>query len=452
MTECVPQLSLDFHPEVAVTMRFDAPQISSDGGAVLLRQVDDRLGLSAWVATALPDKRSPQRVIHDRHEQVRQRLYQIALGYEDCNDATQLRHDPVLKTVCDREPEDERGLSSQPTLSRLENAVDMASVKRLIEGLEDSWVSELNENTTEVVLDIDTTDDPTHGGQQLSFFHGYYDHHMYHPLLIFDGEGQLVSVVLRPGNVHAGRGAMSVLQRVIGKLKARFPEGQVVVRADAGFALPRIFARLEQLNAEFGGVDYLIGVAKNPALLRLAEPALRAAEDKYGHSGDHVRDCSTLHYAAESWPHRRAVVLKAEVGTQGRNPRFVVTTLDGFDATLLYDAYCDRGQSENHIKDFKNALAADRLSCSSFVANSLRLLLHAAAYRLMRALRQAVGTVRRDLERMQFDTLRLRLLKVAALVRRSARRLWIQLPAAFPLGAVFRNLAEQLAAPRAAPA
>ena len=148
MTECVPQLRLDFHPGVAVTMRFDAPQISSDGGAVLLRQVDDRLGLSAWVAAALPDERCPQRVIHDRREQVRQRLYQIALGYEDCNDATQLRHDPVLKAVCDREPDEDQGLSSQPTLSRLEKAVDMASVKRLIEGLEDSWVAELDETTS----------------------------------------------------------------------------------------------------------------------------------------------------------------------------------------------------------------------------------------------------------------------------------------------------------------
>ena len=433
-------------------MRFDAPQISSDGGAVLLRAVDDRLGLSAWVAAALPDTRCPQRVLHDRREQVRQRLYQIALGYADCNDATQLRHDPVLKTVCDREPDEEQGLSSQPTLSRLENAVDMASVKRLIDGLEDSWVAELAEPTTEVILDIDTTDDPTHGGQQLSFCHGYYDHHMYHPLLLFDGEGQLVRVLLRPGNVHAGRGAMSVLQRVIGKLKARFPAVHVVVRADAGFALPRVLARLERLNAELGGVDYLIGIAKNPALLRLAEPALRAAEDQYRQRRAHVRDCSTLHYAAASWPYRRAVVLKAEVGAQGRNPRFVVTTLDGFEATLLYDAYCDRGQSENYIKDFKNALAADRLSCTSFVANRLRLLLHAGAYRLLRALRQAAATVRRDLGRMQFDTLRLRLLKVAAFVRRSVRRLWIQLPAAFPLGTVFRTLAEQLTAPRAAPA
>lgn len=452
MTECVPQLSLDFHPEVAVMMRFDAPQISSDGGAVLLREVDDRLGLSGWVAASLPDKRSPQRVIHDRREQVRQRLYQIALGYEDCNDATHLRHDPVLKTVCDREPDEELGLSSQPTLSRLENAVDMASVKRLIEGLENTWVAELDQDTTEVILDIDSTDDQTHGGQQLSFFNAYYDHHMFHPLLIFDGEGELVSVLLRPGKVHAGRGAMSVLQRVIGKLKARLPEVQVVVRADAGFALPRLFARLEQLNKEFGGVDYLIGIAKNSALLRLAEPALKVAEEKYRHGRHHVRDCSTLHYAAESWPDQRAVVLKAEIGAQGRNPRFVVTTLEEFDATLLYDAYCERGQSENYIKDFKNALAADRLSCSSFVANSLRLLLHAAAYRLMRALRGAAATVRADLGRMQFDTLRLRLLKVAALVRRSVRRLWIQLPASFPLGAVFRDLAAYLAAPRAAPA
>ena len=423
MTECVPQLRLDFHPGAPVTMRFDAPQISSDGGAVLLRQVDDQLGLSAWVAATLPDKRCPQRVLHDRHEQVRQRLYQIALGYEDCNDATELRHDPVFKTVCDREPDEEQGLSSQPTLSRLENAVDMASIKRLIEGLEDSWVAELNENTTEIVLDIDTTDDATHGAQQLSFFHGYYDHHMYHPLLIFDGEGQLVSLLLRPGNVHAGRGALSMLQRVIRKLKARFPQGQVVVRGDAGFALPRIFAGLEQLQCELGGIDYLIGIAKNPALLRLAEPALKAAEDQCEHGQPHVRNCSTVRYAAQTWPHQRTVVLKAEVTAKGRNPRFVVTTIEGFEATLLYDAYCARGQSENYIKDLKNALAADRLSCSSFVANSLRLLLHAAAYRLMRALRQAVARVRRDLGQAQFDTLRLRLLKVAALVRRSVRRL-----------------------------
>lgn len=451
MTECVPQLSLDFYPGSPVTMRFDAPQISSDAGAVLLRQVDDQLGLSAWVAGALPDKRCPRRVIHDRHEQVRQRLYQIALGYEDCNDASQLRHDPVLKTVCDREPDEELGLSSQPTLSRLENAVDMASIKRLIEALENSWVAELNKNTTEVVLDIDTTDDPTHGGQQLSFFHGYYDHHIYHPLLIFDGEGQVVSALLRPGNVHAGRGALSLLQRVIRKLKDRFPQVQVVVRGDAGFALPRIFAGLERLNDELGGIDYLIGIAKNPALLRLAEPALKAAEEKCAHGQHHVRDCSPVRYAAQTWEQQRTVVLKAEVTAQGRNPRFVVTTIDGFDATLLYDAYCARGQSENYIKDLKNALAADRLSCSSFVANSLRLLLHAAAYRLMRALRQAVAMVRSDLGQAQFDTLRVRLLKVAALVRRSVRRLWIQLPAAFPLAAVFRTLSAQLAASRAAP-
>ena len=206
MTECIAQLGLSFYQPKAVEVIFDAPQISSDGGALLLRQVDDQLGLSAWLAAAMPEQRQAARTTHDRREQVRQRLYQIALGYEDCNDADRLRADPLLNTVCDRDPADCAGLSSQPTLSRFENAADTATIKRLLEQFEQRWVEALAADTEVVVLDIDTTDDPTHGAQQLSFFHGYYDHHIYHPLLIFDGEGQLVSAILRPGNAHAARG------------------------------------------------------------------------------------------------------------------------------------------------------------------------------------------------------------------------------------------------------
>jgi hypothetical protein len=189
MTECIAQLRLSFYQPKPVELTFDAPQISSDGGAILLRQVDDQLGLNAWFAAAIPEPRDATRTTHDRREQVRQRLYQIALGYEDCNDADRLRSDPLLKTVCDRDPEDPAGLSSQPTLSRFENAADPGTIKRLPEQFEQRWVDALAADTEVVVLDIDTTDDPTHGAQQLSFFHGYYDHHIYHPRLIFDGEG-----------------------------------------------------------------------------------------------------------------------------------------------------------------------------------------------------------------------------------------------------------------------
>lgn len=442
MTECVAQITLNFYDPKPVCVSFEAPEVSSDGGAILLRQVDDTLGLSEWFAAQLPDDRTVAKTAHDRHEQVRQRVYQIALGYEDCNDADTLRYDPLLQTVCDRPPGDAQGLSSQPTLSRFENAIGMKAIKALLTQFEQRWVDALAADTEVVVLDIDTTDDPTHGAQQLSFFHGYYDHHIYHPLLIFDDQGELVSAILRPGNTHAARGAGGVLERVIRRIKARFPTAQIVVRGDAGFGICRLLEQLDRLDAELGGIAYLFGIAKNPALLRLAAPALQAAADTFHARHGKVREFTTTRYAAHTWSKPRRVLIKAEHTAKGANPRFVVTNLEEFDAGLLYDAYCQRGQCENLIKDLKNALQADRLSCSRFVANFFRLLLHGAAYRLMLALRRAAQAVHSDLGAQQFDTIRLRVLKVAALVRHSMRRVLVQLPRAFPCAAVFRALAD----------
>jgi hypothetical protein len=206
MTECVAQITLNFYDLEPVDVTLDAPQLSSDGGALLLRQVDNQLGLSEWFAVAVPDERAGEKTAHGCREQVRQRLYQIALGYADCNDADTLRHNPLLQVVCERRPEDQQGLFSQPTLSRFENAVDMRAIKALLQQFERRWVEALDPSIEVVVLDIDTTDDPTHGAQQPSFFRGYYDHHIYHPLLIFDGEGELVTAVLRPGNTHGAHG------------------------------------------------------------------------------------------------------------------------------------------------------------------------------------------------------------------------------------------------------
>lgn len=449
MTECTPSLALGFHPKRPVQLTFDAPTTSSDGGLLLLRNVDDRLGLSGGFAACLPDNRDPSRVEHDRLEQVRQRVYQIAMGYEDCNDADTLRHDPVLKTVCSRLPEESRGLSSQPSLSRFENAVVRgATLHRLLEFLERSYVEGLPADTTVVVLDIDSTDDETHGQQQLTFFHGHYDHHMYHPLLLFDGDGQLVTALLRPGNAHAARSAWPMLRRVIRRIKARFPSAQVVVRGDGGFSMPHLLDKLERLSAELGDIDYIIGLAKNPVLTRLAEHPLADAKARFEQTGRHVRSFATLDYAAKSWPYKRHIVVKAEHDVKGANPRFVVTTLKEFPPQLIYDVgYCARGQCENWIKDFKNALGADRLSCGRFVTNFFRLLLHAAAYRLMYALRWAAASVGSALGHVQFDTLRLRLLKVAATVTQRVRRILIQLPAVFPFAALFHELAALLAAP-----
>jgi hypothetical protein len=448
MTECSAQLCLGFHPRLAVRLTFDAPEVCSDGGVVLLRQLDDRLGLTAGFARCLPDARDATRVVHDRPEQSRQRIYQIALGYEDCNDADRLRSDPLLKTVCDRTPDDPVGLSSQPTLSRFENAPDGLTLRRLVRWLERSYAEGLPADTEVVILDIDATDDETHGAQQLSFFHGFFDHHIYHPLMVYDGDsGQLISAILRPGNTHASRGAIGVLCRIIRRLKRRLPAVQIAVRGDAGFAMPRLMAALERLNEQHGGIDYLFGIAKNPRLRRLAEPEMLWAAELFERSPETVRRFTSFHYAARSWPRPRRIIAKAEHSERGPNPRFVVTTIEGFDPEMLYHAYIQRGLCEHWIKDFKCAVAADRLSCSRFTANCFRLLLHAAAYRLLHALRQQAACTSAELGRAQFDTLRLRLLKVAAIVRRSARCIWVRLPRVYPWQRAFAWLAAHLNSP-----
>jgi hypothetical protein len=447
-TDCLPQVQFDFHPDRAITVAADAPRMSSDGGWLLLRQADERLGVTAGFAACLPEARAAGRIRHPLLEQVRQRVYQIALGYEDANDADTLRRDPVLKAACDVAPDSPQQLSSQPTLSRLENGATGATLNALTAWFEAAYVAALPADTSFVLLDIDPTDDETHGAQQLSFFHGFYDQHMLHPLLVFDGDGELVTVLLRPGNAHAARSAAIVLRRLIRAIKRRFPAAQVAVRGDSGFAVPRVLDALEQLDAELGDVEYCIGLAQNPRLLALASDAMQAAQERHAETGEHVRLFRTRRYAALTWTHERTVVLKAEHHTQGANPRFVLTTLHDFDPRVIYDdVYCPRGQCENHIKDFKRALAADRLSCHRFVANCFRLLLHAAAYRLLRAVRLAVAAESPAEGRVQFDTLRLRLLKVAAHVRQTARRIWVQLPRVFPAWRLFVAVAHRLGAP-----
>jgi hypothetical protein len=446
-TPCMDRIRFDFHPHREVDLTFDAPQTSSDGGVLLLRQLDEGLGLCDRIAEVLPDTRSPERVVHSRLEQVRQRVFQIALGYEDQDDADALRHDPLLRASCDRLPDDPRGLSSQPTLSRLEHAVNARDVVRLQRQLEADYVASLPEDTDVVVLDLDSTSDPTHGQQPLSFFHGHYDCSMYFPLLVFDGEGRLVSVRLRPGNAGNNRYATPLMRRLICAIKARFPKANVVVRADSGFASPRLLVTLEAFNRTLGAVDYVIGVEKNSRLLALVAGEMAEVAARAPQAGGSARMFTSLLYQAKSWDHARHVVAKIEHLGDKPNPRFVVTTLDHVSARLVYEhAYCGRGDAENRIKDFKNALQGDRLSCTTYVANAFRLLLHAFAYRLLDALRTHLAVVAPELGRAQFDTIRLRLLKVAAQVRQSVRRIVVALPSAFGLADVFAQVAARLGA------
>ena len=446
-TDCMPRLRFGFHPRRVVDVSIDAPTTSSDGGLVLLRQLDEQLGLCAKLAPLLADLRDPRSTRHPRIEQLRQRVFQIAMGYEDQNDATLLRRDPAWKIACDRSTEDADALSSQPSLSRFEHAMTARAVVLLTRALEDEYVASLPADTTEVVLDLDATDDPTHGQQPLSFFIAHYDSYIYFPLLVFDGDGRLAGLRLRPGNAGNSRYAAPLMTRLVSKLKARFPRARILVRADGGFCTPRFLDAIERLDAKLGKVRYVIGLPSNNRLTRLARVPMQEAEAEARATGQTTRHFANLWYASRSWARKRRVVVKAEHLRDKANPRFVVTNVEERAPRAVYERiYCQRGQAENAIKDFKRALRGDRLSCTTYIANAFRLALHAIAYRLLDALRRVVLEVAPGFGRRQLDTLRLLLLKVAALVGQSVRRFTIRLPAAFPMAPVFVAVARAVGA------
>lgn len=443
MTECIARERLDFHPQTQIDVVADGPELSSDAGLLILRHLDEQLDLTHGFSKLVPDERDPSRVVHTRHEQVRQRVLQIAMGYEDCNDATKLRHDPMFKLVHEQLPNDSRSLSSQSSLSRFENAVSPQAIRAMMRYLERTYVESLPEDTELVILDIDPTDDPTHGHQELSCFNGYYDQHMYSPNLVIDGvSGELITALLRGGKAAASRGARSILGRVIRRLKERFPDVHICVRGDAHFGIPRVMRFLDGLNEELGSIDYLLGIQTNKALQRkLGEELPKVVKRRCEDTGRAARLFAEFEYRTRrSWIRSRRIIAKAEHLPKGANHRFVVTSFEGFPPEFLYRAYCGRGQCENHIKDFKRALFADRLSCHKFFANFFRLLLHVLAYRLMMALRNALKDIQPSMAHHQFDTLRLRLLKVAAVVTQSVRRVLIRLPRSFPLAHIFCQL------------
>ncbi len=394
-----------------------------------IAEADRELGVCEAVARNVPEWRSGRSIRHALEILVRQRVYQIASGYEDQNDANALRSDPLLKLVLGRLPETGEDLASQPTISRLENAPGARDCLRIARALAELYVRRRGADGVpgRVLLDLDSTDDPTHGEQEGARYHGYYKTHMYHPLLVFDGEtNQLVAAVLRPGNSHAGHGAVAVLKRVVGRLREAWPGVEVEIRADAGFALPAVYEWCER-----EGVGYTIGLVSNPRLEGLAEPLLeRAGRESEERTGEKVRLVADAAYRAGSWDRPRRVVYKAEAMEQGTNTRYVVTSRRGDRPKELYDWYVRRGEAEGWIKDFKRALKADRLSCRRFWANQFRLLLHAAAYWLLDALRRKL--VGAGVRRMQLDTLRLLLVKVGGRVRQLLTKVRLHLASGHP--------------------
>jgi Transposase DDE domain group 1 len=413
MKDCATTtLRFDSQTALALEAAFDGGRITSDGGLVWLSKMDSELGLCERISECVPEWRK-RKVSHSLANLIKQRIFQIACGYEDQNDADTLRQDPLLKMVCGSLPEGGPDLASQPTICRLENAASMRSCYQIAEILFELYLSERGSNGApeRVLLDFDSTDDPTHGEQEGTFYHGYYGQHMYHPLLVFDGQsGHLISTLLRAGDTHSSNSSVALLKRIVGRLRERWPGVAIEMRADAGFAVPAIYDYCDE-----EGITYTIGLITNTRLQEIARELLDEATRLHQKEGTKQRLLSEGVYQAASWEKRRRVVYKAEAMDKGTNTRFVVTTRR--DAPKeLYEFYARRGETENWIKDFKLHAKADRLSCHRFVANQFRLLLHAAAYWLMDALRRkliASGARRR----MQLDTLRLTLIKVGGRVR-----------------------------------
>jgi hypothetical protein len=441
MTECITkQLTFSFIKRQKVTVDFKGGEITSDAGLLLVRQADNALQLIKGVARSITDRRDNRYTAHDLETLIRQRTYQIVAGYEDCNDANVVRKDPALKTACGRKLTDE-DLGSQPTLSRLENSIANKDLYKIGEHFIDLYIRRNRRRKPKrIILDLDGTDDPTYGDQQLTFFHGYYDQYMYHPLVIYDADtGELITAALRAGNRHASYGAVSILKRIIPKVKKAFPKAEIIIRGDAGFAVPDMYEYCEEEK-----LKYVIGLIRNDVLERMIKALLEEAHTQYIKTGQKQRIFKGGRYKAGSWEKERRVIMKAEWLTQGPNSRFVVTNLS-HEPKELYEFYTERGGTcEVRIDEFKNGLKADRLSCHRFVANQFRLFLHMAAYWLVLRLREALRKT--EFASMQIQQLRLRLLKIGGQVIQTARRVWFRLASGYPWKNIFELVHHRLAA------
>jgi len=425
-----------------VTAAFDAGLISSDGGLLLLRAAERRLGLADLLAGCVRDRRDPALVSHTLAEMLRFRMLAIACGYEDADDCDALRSDPLFKLAVGRAPESGEPLCSQPTMSRCENMPSRIEAARMTAALLDLFCRSFPAPPKAITLDIDDTCDAVHGQQQLSLFNAHHDTRCFLPIHVYHVEsGKPVAVLLRPGKTLGGTEVRTVLRHLVRRLRRHWPRTRITIRGDSHYGRPEAMAWCEE-----NGVAYIFGLAGNKVLARLAGEVADDLKVRRAEAGaEKMRTFAAFSYAAGSWTRERRVVARLEATTRGFDARYIVTSLEG-DARQLYeDIYCARGQAENLIKLHKTQLASDRTSCSSPVANQVRLVLHTAAYWLMLALRNAVPAAS-PLARAEFATLRLRLLKIGARVVEKAARIRVHLASACPDAALFRLLAGRLAA------
>ena len=404
-----------------IEANFGGGDVSSDGGILLLRQADRHLDLVAALDKVLRDPRDPALITHRQVDLLRQRIYGLALGYEDLNDHDTLRHDLAWQTAVERED----ALASSPTLCRLEQRVDRQAAVAFHRVLIEQFIASFKEAPTELILDFDATDDRVHGQQQGRHYHGYYGDWCFLPLYVFCGE-QLLVAYLRPSNIDVAHHAWAILRLLTRRLRQAWPSVKLIVRADSGFCRWRMLRWCERAR-----VDYVVGLARNSRLEALGRPLLAQAEAAYGVEGTKQRLFGWLDYGAYSWDKERRVIAKAEFSAKGKNPRFVVTSLAG-DAQAIYDeVYCARGEMENRIKEQQLGLFSDRSSAHGWWANQFRVLLSASAYVLLETIRR-VGLAGTELARAQVATIRLKLLKIGTVVVRNTRRIRLFFSSAYP--------------------
>jgi Transposase DDE domain. len=444
---------LRFAPSAGFSIRadFDGGGLSSDLGPLLLQGIDRQIGLTARLTSALSDRRHPGYVQHPLRDLLTQRIFQIASGYEDGNDSQSLRHDPMFRLGTGRAPFDPKAvLASGATLSRFEHAASTRDIYRASQALVEQFIAGFAQPPAALVLDMDHSEDVVHGQQPLAFYNAHYRSTCYLPLFIFDGlSGALVTAVLRPGKRPTGAENAMIMARVLKLIRRHFPNTHILVRGDGHFSTPELMCLCDAMPH----IDFLFGLAGNPVLHRLAEPvmqrarALAATQQALGEAAS-VKLYDEFDYAAGSWHKPWRVVLKAEVMALGDNPRFVVTSMNLPEPQTVYaDLYCARGQAENFIKQVKCDLAADRTSCTTFLANCMRLILHCAAYVLHQQLR-VHALSHTTLAAAQPHTVILKLFKVATQIKQYKDRIVLHLPSAYPFKHLLHTLTERLYIPK----
>ena len=419
---------------------FDAEGFSASGGLLTLREIEQRLGLAPRLAAHIADPREPAQVVHPTEEIIRFRMLMIAAGYEDGNDADVLRHDPMFKLAMGRLPAGSP-LCSQSTISRLENRPDKRTLLRMGYGLIDLYCDSFRQVPRRIVLDIDDHFDAAHGAQELRVFTAHYDEHGFSPIVVFDGDGRLVASVLRPAQRPSGREIVTLLRRLIGRLRANWPRVEILLRGDSHYCAPEVL-RFCRDNR----VDFVLGVATTPTLRRHITGLEKSTAKRFAAAGgrDKVRRFKEFYDGAESWDRVERIIARVEAGPEGVDTRFITTSLAGGSPRAVYEkTYCQRGQMENHIKSFKRHLAADRTSCHTASANQMRLFLHAGAYWIMWTLRAAMPR-RSSWRRMQFDTLRLLAVTLVVRVVELKQQVRLHLPACTPDQAIFAQVLGRL--------